>query len=252
MNTITTSRDNKETSWINYKGLKCVVLCAGKGIRINRFEMDRPKTLIQIKNKPILDSIVNYWKRYANDFVFVVSYKKQYVIDFASQLPINCQFVEQKELRGIADAISNTKDFVSEHFIVVLGDCICNGNFNFPENMEQGVGVWGTNHVEDIKRSYSIKIRDDLIYKVEEKPRRVTNNLCGMGFYFFGRKVFDYVKLTKPSKLRNEIEITDVIQNMIDAGEKIMPVFFNGVYLNVTYPEDIRIAEKIVAKTLIS
>ena len=56
------------------------------------------------------------------------------------------------------------------------------------------------------------------------------------------------VKLTEPSKLRNEIEITDVIQNMIDGGEKIKPALFRGDYLNITYPEDLQKAESLLRK----
>lgn len=69
---------------------------------------------------------------------------------------------------------------------------------------------------------------------------------CGMGFYFFDRKVFDYIEKAVPSPLRNEIEITDVIQNMIDAGEKISPIFFKGDYLNITYTEDLKKAREIL------
>ncbi|MCK4649382.1 hypothetical protein KAT51_07650, partial [bacterium] len=96
-------------------------------------------------------------------------------------------------------------------------------------------------------QSYSIKIKNGLICQVKEKPERVFNNLCGMGFYFFNKKIFDYSRLTKPSKLRNEIEITDVIQNMIDGGERISPVFFEGDYLNITFPQDLKKAEEWIS-----
>lgn len=230
--------------WFDFKALKCVILCAGKGNRILPHSKKLPKVMIKIRNKPILDFVIDYWKKYTNDFIFVVGYKKDQVIDFVRQLPINSQFVEQKELKGIADAVSYVKDFVSDRFIVVLGDCICCGRFMFPENIEFGVGVWKTNNVENIKQSYSIKIKDDLICEVKEKPKEIFNNLCGMGFYFLNKKIFDYIKITEPSKLRNEIEITDVIQNMIDAGEEIKPVFFNGNYINITFPEDIKKQKK--------
>jgi dTDP-glucose pyrophosphorylase len=68
-----------------------------------------------------------------------------------------------------------------------------------------------------------------------------------MGVYFFDKRVFDYIRKTPPSALRSEVEITDVIQNMIDAGERIAPVWFKGKYINVTYPEDIRKAEEVFA-----
>ena len=195
--------------------------------------------MLELDNKPILGYVIDYWKQFIKDFIFVVGYKKEQVIDYAKKFPMKLRFAEQKELKGIADAIYQVKNYVSGNFIVVLGDCICDGRFDFPEDMEQGVGVWETNNIDDIKRSYSIEIRDNIIYKVVEKPKEIPNNLCGMGFYFFNKKVFDYIKVTQPSKLRNEIEITDVIQNMINAGEEIKPVFFRGNYLNVTFQEDL-------------
>ena len=228
------------TSWFDSKKLKCIVLCAGSGKRITPHSKETSKVMIEIENKPILGYIIDYWNKYTNDFIFVVGYKKEQVIKYVTKLSINAEFVEQKELKGIADAVSYVKDLVSDNFIVVLGDCICDGEFIFPEDMKLGVGVWETNRLEDIKRNYSIQIKNDIIYRVEEKPKDVTNNLCGMGFYFFNKKVFHYIKKTKASKLRNEIEITDVIQNMIEGGEEIKPVFFNGNYTNVTFPEDIK------------
>ena len=111
--------------------------------------------------------------------------------------------------------------------------------------MEQGVGVWQTDHTEAIRQSYSLEIKDGLIRHVVEKPKQVANNLCGMGFYFFNNRIFDHIERTKPSLLRGETEITDTIQHMIDGREKVAPVFFRGDYLNVTYPEDLGKAEKL-------
>lgn len=237
-----------EKQWFDYKGLKCVVLCAGQGTRILPCSSEKAKVMVEVRNKPILSHVIGYWNRYTNDFIFVVQYEKEQIIEFVSQLPINSRFVEQKELRGIGDAILCAKEFVSDCFTVVLGDCICQGEFCFPQNMEQGVGVWETNNVEDIKLSYSVEIKNNLVCRVEEKPKKVLNNLCGMGLYFFDKRIFRYIKMAKPSKLRNEVEITDVIQNMINAGEEIMPVHFQGDYLNITYPEDLQRAEEILFK----
>jgi bifunctional UDP-N-acetylglucosamine pyrophosphorylase/glucosamine-1-phosphate N-acetyltransferase len=233
---------------MNWDNTKCIVLCAGKGSRLLPLSVEKPKVMVKIKDKPILGYVIDYWKKYTSNFIFIVSYKKEEIIEFVEQLSIKAEFVEQKEPRGIANAVSYAEDKVPDRFIVVLGDCICQGDFSYPKNMEQGVGVWEATSVEDIKQSYSVKIKNSFIYEVEEKPKKIINNLCGMGFYFFNQKVFQYISLTKLSRLRNEIEITDVIQNMINAGEKIAPVFFHGDYLNITYYNDLQRAEKIIAK----
>lgn len=225
-------------------GLKCVVLCAGRGIRIGSGYAIKPKVMFEISEIPILSYVIDYWRRYTEDFVFVVGYKKEYVVEFVEKLSIRSQFVEQKQLKGIADALLHTEYAVTGRFIVVLGDCICRGDFSFPEDMIQGVGVWKTSDEKAIMNSYSVETENGLVSKVQEKPKVIVNNLCGMGYYFFDKRVFDYIRMTNPSSLRNEIEITDVIQNMIDAEEKITPILFSGRYLNINYPKDLITAKE--------
>lgn len=206
---------------------------------------DIAKSLVMVSGKPVLGHIINYWKRFTNDFVFVVNFKKEDIIDYVKRLDIKAEFIAEEEPKGIANALSLSKDLLGERFVMVLGDCLCNGSFIIPDGMVQGVGVWRANNEEDIKRSYSISINNDLISEVIEKPAVLVNDLCGMGFYFFGSRVFDYIERTHPSKKTGRVEITDVIQTMIEDGERISPVFFDKDYLNVTFTEDIKRAEKI-------
>jgi len=78
--------------------------------------------MVEVNRKPILKYVIDYWKEYVSEFIFVVGYKKEQVIDYVSNLNINYKFVEQNKLRGIADAIYKTKDLIIDDFIVVLGD----------------------------------------------------------------------------------------------------------------------------------
>ena len=83
--------------------------------------------------------------------------------------------------------------------------------------------------------------------EVIEKPEVVLNDLCGMGIYFFDRRVFDYIERTPVSPRTGRVEITDVVQQMIEGGERITPLFFDGGYVNVTYEQDLRTAAAVVA-----
>ena len=202
--------------------------------------------MIEVAGKPIIQYIIEYWSQFTHNFIFVVNYRKDDVINYVKSIPINAHFAESPDLKGIAYGISIVEKLVGERFIVVLGDCMCRGIFNFPSHFEQGVGVLRTSDTNNIKRNFSVEIKNNYISRVVEKPIIIPNDLCGTGFYFFSKKVFDYIKTAKPSKLRGEIEITDVIQNMIEANEKISPVFLNGDYINITYQEDLNRAERIL------
>ena len=122
---------------------------------------------------------------------------------------------------------------------------MCQDVFSFPNNFKQGVGVLKETEPDVIKRNFSVEVENDSIIRVVEKPNKISNDLYGTGFYFFSKKVFDYIKQTWPSKLCGEVEITDVIQNMVDADEKISPIFFSGDYVNITYQEDLNEAKSL-------
>jgi dTDP-glucose pyrophosphorylase len=223
-------------------GVKCVVLAAGKGTRAYPATLQMPKVILPIGGRPALSYVVDFWKQYTTDFIFVVGYKQEMVVDCVSQLSVRSQFVEQKELRGIAHALLQARELVSQRFILVLGDCFFRGTFEMPPDMEQGVGVWTTDNADAIRRSYSLELdaATGCVSRVVEKPTQLVNNLCGMGFYFFDSRIFDAIERTPPSALRNEIEITDAIGTMISSGHRVSPVTFNGEYLNITFEDDVR------------
>jgi dTDP-glucose pyrophosphorylase len=226
-------------SWTG-RGLKCVVLCAGSGERALPATEKVQKVMLEAGGRPLIRSVIDYWSRFTRDFVFVVGYRKEQVIDYVKALPISAEFAEQGEQRGIAHAVSCAEEIVGDRFIVVLGDCVCSGDFVFPRKMEQGIGVWEPSDASHLRQNYSVEISEGFVSRVVEKPGKAAGNLCGMGFYFLDKRVFSHIASTKPSEMRNEVEITDVMQRMINAGEKISPVFFRGKYINVTYPEDLK------------
>lgn len=230
--------------------LKCTVLCGGKGTRMAPLSLEKQKVMLLVNEKPILKYVIDYWKQYTTNFIFIVRYKKEDVINYVKSLvDITAEIIEEpRDGMGIAEAIELVEGKVNGNHIVVLGDCICKGEFVFPKKFKQGVGVFKTDEEKDIRRSYSIEIehKNGSISKVVEKPKQLSNNLCGMGVYFFNNKIFNYIKDTTRSKLRNEVEITDAIGNMIAEGEDVFPIFFRGKYLNITIPDDIKIAENIL------
>jgi len=229
------------------KNLTCVIICGGRGTRIFPLTKDIQKSMLKVVSKPLLGFVIDYWKQFTNNFIFIAAFKKEDVFNYVKTLDINYKFIYENEPKGIANALYLAKDMCSDNFIFVLGDCICKGNFKFPEKFSQGIGVWKTQNEEDIKRSYAIKIGvNKFITFVEEKPMELFNDLCGMGFYFFNKTVFDYIKKTEPSKRTGKVEITDVIKNMVNSGLEISPIFFEGDYLNVTYPGDLKKAEQIL------
>lgn len=222
--------------------MKCVILCAGKSTRMNS---NLPKVLLPLNGKPLLYHVMEMWGCEPKDFIFVLGYKAGEVI---KSIPEESVVAIQDFQNGIADAILQAEGLIkNEKFVVALGDCIQKGRWSFPKMSPMlGVGVWETDNHEAIKSSYSVELENGYVSKVIEKPKKVANNYCGMGTYFLDGRVFEYIRETPISPLRSEVEITDTIQLMINSGERVTPIFFKGEYLNITYLDDIQIAERIL------
>lgn len=234
-----------KTIWKCTQKPTCVVICGGRGTRLG-VTNNKTKSLIKLNDKPILGHIIDYWRQFTNDFVFIFDNSSRKIESYVKTLPINSKCILENDSKGVANALFYAKDHVSENFILTLGDTVCKGHFSFKNSLEQGVGTWKTNNISYIKRSYSIVSKGDNIQKVVEKPDELENDLCGMGFYFFNKKVFDYIKKTKPSKKTGKVEITEVIQEMINSGENVSSVPFYGDYINITYKEDLENAKELL------
>jgi len=221
--------------------MKCIIPCAGESSRLSYL----PKHLVRIGDKPLLVHVVDAWRDYVDSFVFVLKRSATYLWEY---LPSNSIIVFQDEPNGLADAILQAEKCVEGKFVVALSDCLHSGTFAEREPI-LGVGVWKTDNLVEVNKSYLVEAENDRATRLTEKPNihpaDVDGSLnCGMGTYFLDTRVFDYI--------RNAIvvpgggDFTAIIQNMIDAGEKILPIWFEGKYINVTYPEDLRKAEEIL------
>jgi glucose-1-phosphate thymidylyltransferase len=206
-----------------------------------------PKVLLPVAGKPIIQRVIDFWEPGVKQFVFVVGYRSWMVIDYLrnTQGDNDCHIIYQTQQRGIADAIYQIKEYVTDRFIVALGDCIQVGQFEYPDNLELGCAVWSNQYQKSLNLSYSARVNwQGYISSINEKPD-VT--YTGMGTYFLDERVFPYIFKTKPSCLRNEVEISDVIGNMIKDGHKIKAVRFTGEYINCTTRADIEYANRVLS-----
>ncbi len=223
--------------------MKCIIPCAGESSRMAYM----PKHLVRIGDKPLILHIVEAWKDYVDSFVFIVNKSSTYLWEY---LPENAIVVFQEGPLGLANAILQAEKCVEDRFIINLGDCLINGKFDM-ENGETnlGIGVWKTTDLVELNKSYIVSVQQDLVAQVVEKPNISTTDLattfyCGMGVYFFDVRLFDYIR--KAHLTPGGGDFTEVIQQMIDAGERISPIWFTGDYLNVGSPEDLKRAEDML------
>jgi len=214
--------------------MKAVILAAGEGKRMHPLTYTKPKVMLPIANKPILEwNLINAVKAGIEEYIFVIGYKSEAVRNYfgdGEKWGVSIKYVNQGQPLGTAHAIGITKNFV-EDFIVMCGDTIFGIN-DIKKLMErkQSIGLF---EVENAKEYGVVELKGDDIIKIHEKMEKPIGNIINAGIYHFNKKIFEFIDKTNQSP-RGEYEITDSI-NLMAKEERI-----KGIYLkkwkDIVYP----------------
>jgi glucose-1-phosphate thymidylyltransferase len=93
------------------------------------------------------------------------------------------------------------------------------------------------------------ELRNGSVVRLVEKPKEPIGDLALVGVYMFGSEIFESVNRISPS-FRNELEITDAIQNLIDRGLTVRPHIVEGWWKDTGKLEDILEANRLILDTL--
>lgn len=237
-----------------------LIPAAGKGKRMGYLSNLLPKTLFPIYDKPLIHHIVDNMRRIGVKRIYViVHYNKEKIMDYLENQSgisdVTFEFIEQKELSGIASAILLAENKISEPFITILGDdctvtpSLANLTATFHEKKAVVVeGVVEENNAEVLKQTCCVRLdSDERMLEIIEKPKNASSNLRGTGVYVFSPQIFEEIKKTQVSSVRNEREITDTIGNIARSG-KSYGARINGINININNYENLLSAWEAVKK----
>jgi len=210
-----------------------------------------PKPMLPVGNRPLLTHQIELLREVGiTDIIVLIGYKGfevARVLGDGSQFGVKLTYVEQTQMLGIAHAVGQLENAIDRPFLMFLGDI-----FFVPKDLEgmfaqfesqDGGAVLATKIEEDplaIRRNYSVQMDDGgRVVRVVEKPRHVSNKLKGVGLYLFDLTIFDAIRRTPRTAMRDEYEITEAIQVLINDGEYVSTV--NAVHddINLTFPDDV-------------
>ena len=170
-----------------------------------------------------------------------------------SKFGVKVTYIPQPDPKGIAHAVLVSRKFLGESpFIVHLGDNLLKDNIpalakEFQLSRADATVV--LSRVKDPERFGVVQIKDGKIVKLVEKPKQYVSDLALTGVYFLRPTIFPVIEKLKPS-WRSELEITDAIQNLMDAGGEITYHEVSGWWKDTGRPEDILEANQLVLKDL--
>jgi dTDP-glucose pyrophosphorylase len=232
-------------------GFMGAILAAGRGTRMAPFTDHYPKPILPICNKPLIEYQIELMRSVGiRDILVLVGHKGfeiTKVLGEGRHLGVSLRYVEQTDMLGIAHAVGRLEPYTRKPFLLFLGDI-----FFVPGDLtrlfglfrEQGGGaVLATKDEADpeaIRRNFSVVLSDDgYVRRVIEKPRYTTNRLKGVGIYLFDLSIFDAIRRTPRTAMRDEYEITEAIQVMIDDGQPVRAAEVVLEDVNLTNPTDV-------------
>ena len=227
------------------------ILAGGRGVRMAHFADRHPKPLLPILNRPLMVHQIERLSAAHIDEIFVVvghlGYEIARVLGDGAAYGVRLHYVEQAETLGIAHAVGQLERHIAAPFMLVLGDIyfVTPGLSAMVDQFTAG-GYHGVLAVKEepdedaIRRNFAVIQNDDgTVRRVIEKPRYVANRLKGCGLYLFDLPIFDAIRRTPRTAMRDEYEITDSIQILINDDYRVgvAPVIDDD--LNLTVPRDV-------------
>lgn len=229
-----------------------VILAAGKGARMYPFSERSPKPILPILNQPLLAHQIAVMHECGITDVFIVvghlGYQIASIFGDGSKYGVNIKFVEQESTLGMAHAVGALENQVQVPFLLMLGDIYFHLKAPLRPLLEEVLsGEVNANLVsmyepnpEMVKRNFVIQADENRrVYRVIEKPRYVESQLKGCGLYVFDQHIFDAIRRTPRTAMRDEYEITDSIQILINDGYIVRHQPIVKQDLNLTKPEDL-------------
>jgi UDP-N-acetylglucosamine diphosphorylase/glucosamine-1-phosphate N-acetyltransferase len=231
--------------------MKAVILAAGEGSRMRPLTHTRPKVMLPIANKPILEHlIVEAREAGVNEFILVVGYHDEQVRDYfqdGSRWSVKVSYAAQRRQLGTADAVRMVEGAIDEGFVMMNGDIIVSRR-DIRNLIDQGRNAVSVIQVKDSRGLGMIEAREGLVTRIFEKVDKPPSDLANTGLYLFTPEIFDAVSRTPPSP-RGEYEITTSLQILIDRGTAV-GCHRIGYWLDLSYPWNLLSANELMLSSL--
>ncbi len=237
--------------------MKGLILSGGKGTRLRPLTYTSAKQLVPVANKPVLfygiEAIASTGIREVGIVVGDTQAEIRAAVGDGSRWGVKVTYLEQDAPRGLAHAVKISEAFIAgEPFVMYLGDNLLNkGITHFVREFEREKPAAQIllARVPDPQMFGVAQLDGDKVVRLVEKPTEPIGDLALVGVYMFGAEVFESVKRIRPSS-RNELEITDAIQDLIDRGLTVRPHIVDGWWKDTGKLEDMLEANRLILETL--
>ncbi len=220
--------------------MKAVVLAAGEGSRMRPLTYTRPKVMLPIANKPIMEHLlIEIKKAGISEFIIIVGYHDEQVRDYfgnGERWGVAIEYCRQSAQLGTADALRMVEGLVDDNFLMTNGDIIVSQK-DIRRLIRKKFNTMSVIEVEDTRGLGVVELREKKVVRIHEKTEKPPSRMANVGLYLFTPEIFAAISQTVKSP-RGEYEITDSIQLMIENGVHISHQEISS-WLDLSYPWDL-------------
>src|ERR687889_1465821 len=225
--------------------LKGLILSGGRGTRLRPLTYTSAKQLVPVANKPVLfygiEALADAGIRDIGIVVGDTQAEIRAAVGDGSAWGVRVTYIEQDAPRGLAHAVLISEPFIgNDSFVMYLGDNLLNKGIDaFVEEFvrEAPAAQILLTRVPDPQMFGVAELVEGRVVRLVEKPKEPKSDLALGGVYLFSPEVFESVKRIRPS-FRDELEITDAIQDLIERGFAVRPQIVDGWWKDTGRLED--------------
>jgi len=219
--------------------MKAVILAAGEGTRLRPFTVSRPKVMIPIGNRPILEYVVRALAANGiTDIILVVGYMKERIMSFfgnGSRFGVKISYAIQEKQLGTAHAALAVRDQIKEDFIMVAGDNIIDAQVISDLLKHKGGLAMLVTDSEMPSKYGVVQIESGRVVDIIEKPDKKVGNIINTGIYRLPPSIFDHLE---KGVMAGKSGITHVLRSCMPR-LKIEAVRSTGRWMDAVYPWDL-------------
>lgn len=184
--------------------MKAVIMAGGEGTRLRPLTCNRPKPMVPVANKPVMEHIIELLKKYGlTDIAVTLQYMPDVIKDYfqdGKEFGVNLRYYTEQMPLGTAGSVKNAEDFLDDTFLVISGDALTDVDlkkaidFHFSRNSEATLILKKV----DIPLEYGVVVTDDegRIRRFLEKPSwgEVFSDTANTGIYILSPEVLKYFR----------------------------------------------------------
>ena len=218
--------------------LKTILLCGGEGTRLHPLTKKIPKPLVKIKNKTIIDHIIEHlYKSGLKDFLICSGYKSNMISHHFSQYKsIDTKIMNSGKV-DILQRILDCKNMIENEFMVCYGDTIADVNIKKLYAFHKSHSGIATICSYQLKQNFGIikKNEESLVVSFNEKPEYPGS--INIGYFIFDKKIFKHIHAVN--------NWLDLINNLIEQ-KQLFSFEHDGVHITINTLNELASAEKSI------